>query len=300
VGKEGNPDILRTLVGGPPFLPKTAIVAGATGAIGRATCAALLQRGATVIGLGRDQARLKTLQRDLAQLGDGFTPVQMSGLSEGRWGDTIQRVLTLQSPIDLFVHAIGILIPGAVLELREPEIRTIVATNLLSVVSAARAIAPHMIACGSGHFVAVASLGGLIPMPYQALYSATKFGVRGFCLSLHEELRPHGVCVSMVSPGPVSSPMLEAERTDSRASLASVGRPADPERVAEDIIRVIRFPRREIVNPGVHRFTGAIVNAFPDLFGFIFPGLQRLGRRRLRMFVPRHRDARGVNHGFLS
>lgn len=297
MSKDESPQVLGSLAGGSTFFQKTAIVAGATGAIGRATCAALLRRGATVIGFGRDQERLDTLQRDLAPLNGRFTSVQMGGLSENSWHDAIRRALMLHSPVDLFVHAIGALIPGAVLELKDREIRAVIETNLLSVVSATRAIAPHMIARGSGHLVVVASLGGLVPMPYQAIYSATKFGVRGFCLSLHEELRPHGVWVSMVSPGPVRSPMLAVERSDPRAVLVSVGQPADPGRVAADIIRTIYRPSREIVDPGVHRFTGAIVNAIPEVFGLILSGLVR---RRLRKDMPRGGERRGVEHEFLA
>ena len=284
----------------PAPLKKTVLVSGATGAIGRATCAALLQEGATVIGLARDLARLELLQRDLRLFGRGFVAVQLAGPSEALWDDAIREALACHSPIDVCVHAMGTLIPGALLELREREVREIVEANLLSAVSAVRAIAPHMIARGGGHIIVVASLGGLVPMPYQSLYSATKFAVRGLCLSLYEELRPRGVRVSLVSPGPVRSSMLDAEGRDPRAALAFVGRPASPTNVAAAILGLIRRPRRELVTPSLHRFVGGIVTAFPGMFGFLFPHLQRLGDRRLQVHVPCCLRGQEVKCGFLS
>lgn len=281
-------------------LKKTALVSGATGAIGRATCAALLQQGATVIGLGRDPVKLKTLQGDLALFARRFAEVRLAGLSEAHWGDAIRKAVARHSPIDVYVHAMGTLIPGALQEQSERDVRDIIEANLLSVVWAVRAIAPHMIARGSGHIIAVASLGGLVPMPYQSLYSATKFAVRGLCLSLHEELRAHGVRVSLVSPGAVRSPMLDAEGRDPRAALAFVGRPASPTDVAAAIVGLIRRPRRELVTPALHRFVGAIVTAFPELFGFLFPHLQRLGDRRLQAHVPCCLHGQEADCGFLS
>ena len=263
---------------------KTAMVAGATGAIGHATCLELLEQGASVIGLGKDQARLDDLMQELSRFEHRFTPIRLAGLSEGCWNDAAQRVVAAHGPIDLFVHAIGVLNPGAVLELDESQIETIIRTNLLSVIWSARAIARHMAARGRGQIVVVGSLGGLIPMPYQAIYCATKFAVRGFCLALHEELHSRGVFVSLISPGPVRSPMLAVEAVDPRAAMVLAPRPAEPCDVAAHVVRVIRRPRRELVMPAssLQRVAAGIVNAYPELFGILFPHLQRLGQRRLR------------------
>ena len=73
--------------------------------------------------------------------------------------------------------------------------------NLRAPIALARALAPAMIARGSGHIVFISSLAGKAAAPASSIYSATKFGLRGFALGLREDLRPHGVGVSVVLPG---------------------------------------------------------------------------------------------------
>jgi len=91
-----------------------------------------------------------------------------------------------------------------------------------------------------------------------------------------------------------------AEGRDPRAALAFVGRPASPTNVAAAILGLIRRPRRELVTPSLHRFVGGIVTAFPGMFGFLFPHLQRLGDRRLQVHVPCCLRGQEVKCGFLS
>lgn len=262
---------------------QTAMVAGATGAIGRAVCGELLSDGARVIGLGRDEVRLERLAGELSRFEDRFATIRVAGLSEFCWDAALTAATAITGPIGVFVHAIGTLTPGAVLELDESRIAEIVETNFLSVIASARAVARHMLARGHGQLVVVGSLGGLIPMPYQAIYSASKFGVRGFCLALHEELRPRGVVVALIEPGPVHSPMLEAERVDRRAALVFATRAIEPGRVARRVVRLIRRPGREALLPGgpLRRLATGILGGCPGLFGLLFPLLRATGRHRL-------------------
>ena len=65
----------------------------------------------------------------------------------------------------------------------------------------ARAIGPRLAEKGEGHFVFISSLSGKVGSPRSSLYSGTKFGLRGFAFGLREDMHPHGVGVSIVSPG---------------------------------------------------------------------------------------------------
>ena len=73
--------------------------------------------------------------------------------------------------------------------------------NLRAPIALARALAPAMISRGSGQMVFISSLAGKVAAPSSSIYSATKFGLRGFALGIREDLRPHGVGVSVVLPG---------------------------------------------------------------------------------------------------
>lgn len=263
---------------------KTVVVAGATGAIGQATCAEFLSAGATVFAVGRDPVKLVRLQADLEASPDRFHPLPVSFQDQGAWERVLVEVLRFSPGIDAYVHAAGQVTPGAFLELTEREIDSMIETNFRSAVAAAGALIPHMAERGTGHFIVVGSLGGIVPMPFETIYAATKFALRGFCLSLHEEVRPLGVTVSLVSPGPVRSPMLTREGSDLRAALTFVDAPLEPATIAGEIVGLLRSRTREIVRPPLQRFAGLLVSLLPGLFGTLFPLLTAIGRRKLSRY----------------
>lgn len=260
---------------------RTVVVAGATGAIGSATCSLLLSHGATVIALGRNLAKLALLKGKFKTRADRFHFLVVDGCDQHAWERVLKNGSKINSEIDAFIHAAGQVVPGAFLELTPDEINSIIETNFRSVVTAAGVIIPLMVERRKGHFIVVGSLGGIVPMPYETMYSATKFALRGFCLSLHEELRPQGVTVSLISPGPVRSPMLDLEGTDPRAALTFVDTPVEPARIAQNVVCLLKSRKREIVRPPLQRFAGFSVSIFPAVFGTMYPLLAALGRRRL-------------------
>lgn len=275
----------------------TVVVAGATGAIGRACCASLLSHGATVVGLGRSHAKLESLMRQQKDAADRFHLLPLRTWEPASWQLVVDYSSRFTSGIDVFIHAAGQLVPGAFLELRSGQIDAIIETNFRGVVTAASVILPHMVGRGRGHFLVVGSLGGIIPMPYQSVYSATKFALRGFCLSLHEELRHQGVTVSLLSPGPVRTPMLDLEGTDPRAALTFADAPVEPHTVASDMIRLLESRTREISRPRWQRFGGAFLSGLPTLFGALYPVLAAIGRHRLITYRPASRESEPDGYG---
>ena len=263
---------------------KTVVVAGATGAIGKATCAAFLSAGATVFALGRDPVKLARLKGDLDASPDRFHLLPVRFQEEGAWDRVLTGVLRFSPGIDAFVHAAGQVVPGAFLELTGKEIDSMIAINFRSVVAAAGALIPHMAERRTGHFIVVGSLGGIVPMPFETIYAATKFALRGFCLSLHEEVRSQGVTVSLLSAGPVRSQMLAQEGSDLRAALTFVDAPVEPSAIARDIVALLGGRAREIVRPSLQRFEGLFVSLLPGLFGALYPLLTAIGRRKLSRY----------------
>ena len=190
------------------FRGKVIIVAGGTGGIGQATSRLLARSGAIVVAAGRDCERLNRLEQELRKISPGSLCRQLDVGSPASWQRLVAHVMEQFHRIDALVHCAGILIPGRFDNLTQGEIDCIVSTNVMGVINGTSAVLAVMKQQRGGHIVSVGSLGGIMPMPFESLYSATKFAVRGFSLSLSEELRGTGIQVSLVSPGPVATDML--------------------------------------------------------------------------------------------
>jgi len=115
------------------------------------------------------------------------------------------------------------------------------------------AVLPGMLEQHRGAIISVASVAGIIPL--NPLYSGTKFGLRGFSLSLHQQLSRRGISVSLVSPGFIDTDMNKGSR------LPMPG----PELVARSIVNLVVKPRREVIVPGYYRPLIAIACTFPWL-----------------------------------
>ena len=124
-------------------------------------------------------------------------------------------------------------------------------------------------------------------MPFESLYCATKFALRGFCLSLREELRPAGIEVNLISPGPVETEMLRTESTCDRSTITFVEHPLAPGDVADAILRMIRKPSPEVVLPARTKLVSLLMGIFPSLFTAAYPFLDLVGGLRLKRYRKR-------------
>jgi short-subunit dehydrogenase len=115
--------------------------------------------------------------------------------------------------------------------------------NLRAPVALAHALAPEMIGRGRGHMVFISSLSGKAASPSSSIYSATKFGLRGFALGLRADLDPHGVGVSSIFPGFIRDAGMFA---DAGISLPTGVGTKSPEDVAAAVLRAIERNRAEV------------------------------------------------------
>jgi NAD(P)-dependent dehydrogenase (short-subunit alcohol dehydrogenase family) len=128
--------------------------------------------------------------------------------------------------------------------LDDDDARSILATNLIAPIELTRALLPSMVERRRGAIVFVASVVGHVAIPGSTLYSATKFGLRGFAIGLRRELWHSGIGVTIVSPGFIDTAM---------ASWLHGFPKAPPALVARVIADAIERPRREVVAPGPYR-----------------------------------------------
>jgi NAD(P)-dependent dehydrogenase (short-subunit alcohol dehydrogenase family) len=171
---------------------KTAIVTGASSGIGQATAERLSTAGYKVYGTSRRRAQAG--QRT-------FAMVPLDVTSDESVEAAVSEVIRLEGGIDLLVNNAGFgVAPAGAEESSIAQARAIFDTNFFGIVRMSRAVVPHMRRQGGGRIVNIGSVLGFLPMPYGALYAATKHAIEGYSESLDHELRTMGIRVSVIEP----------------------------------------------------------------------------------------------------
>src|SRR5476651_384096 len=175
-----------------------ALVTGASSGIGEATAERLAKAGYKVYGTSRRGAQAD--QRTFEML-----PLDVT--SDESVEAAVKEVLRLHGRIDLLVNNAGFgVAPAAAEESSIDQARAIFHTNFFGIIRMTRAVLPPMRRQGSGRIINIGSVLGFLPMPYMALYSATKHAVAGYSESLDHELRTAGIRVSVVEPSYINTP----------------------------------------------------------------------------------------------
>lgn len=179
-------------------MKKVAIVTGGSSGIGFAVVSLLAARGYSVTSFSR---------REGVDLTDS-SAVDVA----------IERVLKQEGRIDLVVNNAGVGAFGAAEFASEESIRRQFEVNFFSAVSLVRKVLPTMRAQGEGRIINVASAAAMFPLPFQSFYSATKAALVNWSRALAGEVRPFGVCVSVVCPGDVKTGFTDARKLEVDAS----------------------------------------------------------------------------------
>jgi uncharacterized protein len=246
---------------------RTALVTGATGGIGRAIARALSARGATLLLSGR---RTDVLEPLASELGARALECDLSDPA------AVDRLADEAASVDLLVANAALPASGYLTTFTQQEIDRALAVNLRAPIALARRLVEPMMERGSGHLVFVSSLSGKAASPGGSVYSATKFGLRGFALGLRQDLRPHGVGVSIVAPGFVRDAGMFH---DSGAKLPAYIGTNTPEQVADGVVRAIERNRAEVeVAPLGVRAGAAAGGLLPELVANV---QRRLGGDRI-------------------
>jgi uncharacterized protein len=230
------------------------LLTGATGGIGLAIARAFADRGASLVISGR---RSEILDPLAAEVG-GRAVVSDLGRRED-----VERLAAEAGEVDVLVANAALPASGMLTELTQEQIDRMLEINLRAPIALARAIAPQMIDRGSGHMVFVSSLAGKAASPASSIYSATKFGLRGFALGLREDLLPYGVGVSVVLPGFISDAGMFA---DANVELPRGVGTRTPEHVADGVVRAVERNRAEVeVAPFGLRLGASFASVAPAL-----------------------------------
>jgi NAD(P)-dependent dehydrogenase (short-subunit alcohol dehydrogenase family) len=171
---------------------KTAVVTGASSGIGEATAERLAKAGYKVYGTSRRGAQAGKRS---------FEMLTLDVTSDESVAGAVGEVIAAEGQIDLLVNNAGFgVAPGAAEESSIAQARSIFDTNFFGMVRMTRAVVPHMRRRGAGRIINIGSVLGFLPMPFGALYAATKHAIEGYSESLDHELRTRGIRVSIIEP----------------------------------------------------------------------------------------------------
>jgi short-subunit dehydrogenase len=235
---------------------RTVLLTGATGGLGHAIARRLNREGARLVLTGR---RAEVLAPLAAETGARSVAVDLTDAA------AVERLAADHADVDVLVANAGLPGSGHILSFSVEEIDRALAVNLRAPMVLARLIGERMVERGSGHIVLVSSLSGKAATPRTSVYSATKFGLRGFAIALRQDLRPAGVGVSAVFPGFVRDAGMYAE---SGAKLPPGVGTSAPEDVAEAVVRAVERNRGEVdVAPVPMRLGAMIAGVAPEIAG---------------------------------
>lgn len=210
---------------------KIILITGASSGIGLATAKLLHQAGHTVYGTSR-RANSTSLN------GTNFKLIELDVTQDDSVSNAVQHVIDQEGRIDVLINNAGFAIaPAAAEESSITQAQAIFDTNFFGAVRMTRAVIPFMRLQRSGLILNISSVLGLIPMPFGALYSASKHALEGYSESLDHELRSQGIRVSLIEPA-YTNTSLDAHLLEADNKLASYNHIRD--KLFQQMVKSIR------------------------------------------------------------
>jgi NAD(P)-dependent dehydrogenase (short-subunit alcohol dehydrogenase family) len=254
---------------------RVALITGGSAGIGLAVARKLVAAGARVALCARSRVNL---DRAVAELGPSHAvafPLDVT--DRAALAMLPAAVVARLGGLDILINNAGCNCRGAVQDRKPEELVSILETNLVAPVLLTRVALDHL--RSGGAIINVASIAGKIPVPHEATYSASKFGLRAFSRALAVDLRPRGIRVSCVCPGPVD--------TEFFGDLATVpdlvfSQPmSSAEEVAAVILRCLHSDPAPL-EADIPVSSGALAQLgylFPAMADLLRPGLEKKGAK---------------------
>lgn len=241
-------------------------ITGSSTGFGRLLAEELLERGERVIATARDISKVADLAQKYPDTSRAFS---LDVTKRAQIKTVARKAIKSFGQVDVLVNNAGYGVNGAIEEVSEEEFEPMFQTNIYGVIRTTRAFLPHFRERRRGHILNLSSIGGLIGSAGWGFYNTTKFAVEGFSEALAAEMKPLGVHVTVIEPGPFRTDFLGrsgklAERelpeyieTAGKARdylrTQSGKQPGDPQKAVESLITVVDSP-----NPPLHLILGKI------------------------------------------
>ncbi len=225
-----------------------AIVTGGSRGIGPYIARALAREGVNIALAARDATRLEEIREDVERLGVKALSVPTDVRAPEDRARLVERAASELGPVDLLVNNAGTEPTSGFVDLDPSAIEDTIATNITAGALLMRMVLPGMLERRRGHVINIASLAGKVPIPFDSVYSATKFALVGLSHAVRAELRGSGVSVSVVCPGFVSEAGMYANAVaDAGIKAPAIVGTSKPEQVAAGVVRAIRRDLAEVI-----------------------------------------------------
>src|SRR4030095_12888040 len=232
--------------------------------------------GATVVGCGRSTARLKETLIEVRRLSPSSTMIGCDVSDAEQVQGMIAKVLVDYGRVDILINNAGIGMRPPFAETPLATIEEILRINYLGAVYCTHEVLPSMLARGHGHIINISSGAGIIGTLNMSAYCASKFAMNGWAESLYHELRPLGIHVAIVCPGPVTTGFNRDFRDSEPKSPASLF--VSTQDVSSEVIRTIEKNKFEVIMPRWLALMCAFKRHTPNLFRI-------LAQRKFRTYV---------------
>lgn len=206
---------------------KIAAVTGGASGIGLASVEAMINAGAQVIIIDRDETALNAL---VAKHGDAVLPLVIDLLDPKSCASLMPQILALTGQLDIFHANAGLYVGGDLVDSETDAIDRMMNLNVNVVMKNVRDILPHMIERGTGDIMITSSLAAHYPTPWEPVYASSKWAINCFVQTVRRQVYKHGIRVASVSPGPVITALLAEwpkEKLEEAKASGSIIEPAD-------------------------------------------------------------------------
>ena len=255
---------------------RVVIVTGASSGIGNACATHLAKKGIRVFGTCRNPSAY------VKKADEFFEMIGMDITDDDSVSKAVAAVVEKAGRIDAILCNAGMGIAGSIEDSSMEEISLQINTNFLGAVRSVKAVLPVMRAAGSGKILVLSSIAGVVGMPFQAFYSASKYAIEGMVESLRYEVRPFGIQACLIEPGDFRTGFTAARRYVKKADDASPykkhfeaamdvqirdeSQGFAPLVVAKRVLQLLESPRlpvRTTVGPGFERFAVIVKRLIP-------------------------------------
>lgn len=247
---------------------KVVLITGASSGFGAAAAKLFAQEGCKVVLAARRIERLEEMAKEIRMGGGDTLPLSVDVTQHAQIDAMVSSAVKQYGRIDILFNNAGF---GRLdwFEALDPvkDIQAQLAVDLLGVIWTARAVLPQMYRQRSGHIINMSSMSGWAAPPLYTVYSAAKFGVRGFTEALRREASPFGVKVSAIYPGGAATEFQRhiGENTAKQRFRTPAWLALTAEDVARAVVRLAKRPRRSLVVPWAMIFTSFINSHFMGL-----------------------------------
>jgi len=234
---------------------KVAIVTGGARGIGRAIVLMLAENGCHVaFSYHSSEDAAKTLETEAKKFGVKCTGSRVDAKNFEDVKKWIEATKETMGRLDILVNNAGIVIDKALMLMSKEDWQGVVDTNLTGMFNAARSCIVTFLKQKSGDIVNISSVSGIIGLPRQTNYSATKGGINAFTKALAKEVAAYGVRVNAVAPGFIETDILSGLKEEQKSAileavpLGRLGRP-------EDVANCVKF----LLSENARYITGQII-----------------------------------------